>query len=640
MTSTFRTDINGLRAWAVLLVVLFHFQINGFSAGFLGVDVFFVISGYLMASILYGRLERGRLSLAQFYTARMVRIYPALMAMCAAVLVLGWFLLMPMDYRELGAHVRESLLFSSNYRYLSEAGYFDTAAESKWLLHTWSLSVEWQFYLLYPFVTMLLYRLSQRHSQLLTLTLMVALVSLAWNQYLVYSNPERAFFAFPGRAWELLIGSAAFHLSKMASAGPKSGRALHYAGLGTILFAACVITPHSWPGVWALLPTLGAAMLIIGHSESPLTRGRFWNWCGERSYSIYLWHWPVVALLHYFFLADQLMWQVIGVVASLLLAETSYRLIEHPLRQRLRPLRPRTVLLGCFTVLVAFYAVAQTVRDTGLPWRLPADIVAVVDRDAMDNPRLEECLASESRCIYGNGPVELILIGDSHADAVVTAVAQVMGEKGASLLFLGDSVCLPLPGLIYRDPRQADCSALGNELPSLLAAHPGADLLLVSHMNEVVNEGIIEPNKAARFYVHEEARHYTQDWFSQFESLFIDTLCNIQHERQVWLTRPVPEMPMDVATVLGRRLLLGQDIELGMTRAAYDVVNAYSWWLQDQVAERCGAKILDVTELLCDEHRCFAEHDGIPVYRDQDHLSESGNKLLLPLFRLLAHGNE
>lgn len=635
MTSTFRTDINGLRAWAVLLVVLFHFQITGFSAGFLGVDVFFVISGYLMASILYGRQAKGGLSLTDFYTARIVRIYPALMAMCAAVLVLGWFLLMPMDYRELGAHVRESLLFSSNYRYLSEAGYFDTAAESKWLLHTWSLSVEWQFYLLYPFVALLFYRLSQRHSQLLTLTLVLAAVSLAWNQYTVYSHPERAFFAFPGRAWELLIGSAAFHLTKMFTPGPKSGQTLHYAGLATIVLAACVITPQAWPGVWALLPTLGAAMLIIGGSDSPLTRGRAWNWAGERSYSIYLWHWPVVVLLHYFMLSDQLLWQAIGITASLLLAEISYRLVEQPLRLRLRPLRPRTILLGCFTVLVAFYAVAQTIRGTGLPWRLPEHIVAVVERDAMDNPRLEDCLASEARCVYGTGPLKLVLIGDSHADAVVTAVEQVMSEAGASLLFLGDSACLPLPNIIYRDPRQADCGALGNEIPALLDAHPGADILFVSHMNAAVNQGKIEPGKAARFYIHEDARHYTQEWFTQFESLFIDTLCGIQRERQVWLTRPVPQMPMDVPTALGRRLLLGQDVELGMTRAAYDATNAYSWRLQDRAAAQCGVRILDVTEPLCDAQTCFAEQDGKPVYRDQDHLSESGNKLLLPIFREL-----
>lgn len=635
MTSTFRTDINGLRAWAVLLVVLFHFQIAGFSAGFLGVDVFFVISGYLMASILYGRLASGTLALTHFYTARIVRIYPALMVLCAAVLVLGWFLLMPMDYRELGAHVRESLLFSSNYRYLSEAGYFDAAAESKWLLHTWSLSVEWQFYLLYPFVTMLFYRLSRQHSGLLILTLVLAGMSLAWNQYTVHSNPERAFFGFPGRAWELLIGSAAFHLTKILTPGPRTGQILHYTGLAAIVFAACVITPHAWPGIWALLPTLGAAMLIVGHSESPLTRGRVWNWAGERSYSIYLWHWPVVVLLHYFLVSDQLLWQAAGIVVSMLLAETSYRLVEQPLRYRLRPLRPRTVLFGCFTILVAFYAVAQTVRGTGLPWRLPEHIVTVVERDALDNPRLEECLASESRCIYGDGPVKLVLIGDSHADAMVTAVEQVMREQGASVLFLGDSACLPLPGLTYRDPRQADCRALGSAIPSLLAAHPDADVLFVSHMNAAVNQGQIEPSKTARFYFSEGTRHYTQDWFNQFESLFLDTLCSIQRERQVWLTRPVPQMPMDVPTALGRRLLLGQNVELGMTRAAYDSMNTYSWRLQDQAANRCGVNILDVTQELCDETTCFAEHDGKPIYRDQDHLSEDGNKLLLPILRAL-----
>src|SRR5690606_5663732 len=243
VSSAFRTDINGLRAWAVLLVVLFHFQIPGFSAGFLGVDVFFVISGYLMASILFAGLSAGTLSLRSFYAARMKRIYPALMLVCVACLAAGWFLLMPRDYMQLGSHVRESILFTSNYRYLSEAGYFDAPAEGKWLLHTWSLSVEWQFYLIYPLLVCALYRFTHQHRTLLITTLAIAAASLLWNSYCSVYAADQAFYGFPGRAWELLIGSATYHLSQLRQPARRTGLIMHCAGLAAIIVAACVVTP-------------------------------------------------------------------------------------------------------------------------------------------------------------------------------------------------------------------------------------------------------------------------------------------------------------------------------------------------------------------------------------------------------------
>ncbi len=634
---SFRTDINGLRAWAVLLVILFHFQVPGFQSGFLGVDVFFVISGFLMASILYRGLAKSTLSLPAFYASRMKRIYPALIAVCAASLVLGWYLLMPRDYMALGAHVRESLLFSSNYRYLSEAGYFDAASESKWLLHTWSLSVEWQFYLLYPLLAMLLYRLTRHHRTLLVGTLLIAALSLAWDIHTIQVAPDRAFYGFPGRAWEMLLGAAAFHLAQLWRPERRVGLALHLGGLASIAVAACLVTPASWPGLWALLPTAGAAALILGNSHSPLTAGRFWNWCGERSYSIYLWHWPVVVLLHYFLIATNPLWVVAGLAASALLAELSYRLIEQPCRGRMARFSSWRTIGTVFTVAVLLAGLGQTVRRSGIPERLPDEVIHLADEARLSNPRQDECLDHDSECVYGSGPVGLILIGDSHADAVVNAMQSALEPRVGGILFKGESDCIPLPGLQGNEPDDRECEQLAAGIPDLLAQYPGLPVLVVSHWAAYANYGVVEPDREAHFFVPGGARHFSERWFQEFDNWYLTSLCRISQTHPLWIMRPTPVMPVDVASVMGREALVNRDIDLSLPRHQYDLDTAYIRDLQDQAARQCGIRILDPIATLCDEQHCVAEtSNGLPIYRDDNHFTEYGNRLLIPMFQSMV----
>lgn len=199
--TAFRTDINGLRAWAVVAVMLFHFGVPGFAGGFVGVDVFFVISGFLMTQIIVKGLEGGRFSVWGFYLARARRILPALLVLCAVLLALGWFVLPAPDYRPLGMHVLTSVLFASNIQYWREAGYFDAASHDKWLLHTWSLSVEWQFYLVLPLLLWGVWRWwpGRRNAARVLAAGLVA--SLGLSVWLTAHKPEAAFFLLPTRAW-------------------------------------------------------------------------------------------------------------------------------------------------------------------------------------------------------------------------------------------------------------------------------------------------------------------------------------------------------------------------------------------------------------------------------------------------------
>lgn len=205
----FRSDINGLRAIAVISVVLFHFNPEILPGGFAGVDVFFVISGFLMTSIIFRGLENSNFSIVNFYISRANRIIPALAILCLVIMIFGWFYLTPLDFKTLGKHVSGSIRFISNSMYLKESGYFDVSANSKWLLHTWSLSVEWQFYLIYPVVLTLLYKafgLKTLRKILIAATVSFYLYSLCSS----YSNPNASYFLLSNRAWEMLLGGIAY----------------------------------------------------------------------------------------------------------------------------------------------------------------------------------------------------------------------------------------------------------------------------------------------------------------------------------------------------------------------------------------------------------------------------------------------
>lgn len=212
--SNFRYDINGLRAYAVILVVLFHFGIFGFSAGFIGVDIFFVISGFLMTNIVVKSLERGDFSLLNFYLARGIRIVPALFVVSTIVLILGWFFLLPTDYKALAKHTLSSINFFSNIVYWRESGYFDTDSHNKALLHTWSLSVEWQFYLVFPIIVALIYKIKKSRKFLLFFIILGTILSFILSIIITAKNPSAGFFLLPTRAWEMLIGGLILFIPK------------------------------------------------------------------------------------------------------------------------------------------------------------------------------------------------------------------------------------------------------------------------------------------------------------------------------------------------------------------------------------------------------------------------------------------
>ncbi len=629
----FRLDINGLRAWAVMAVVLYHFGVSGISGGFVGVDVFFVISGYLMCGIISGGLARGDFSVWRFYLARARRIWPALLVLCLVALAFGWFFLMPEEYKQLGKHARESLTFSSNLRYFDESGYFDVASQEKWLLHTWSLSVEWQFYLLLPLLLMLQARLLPGRGRTTWLLGGLFVLSLGLCIWRTQVDPSEAFYLIQNRAWEMLAGALVFMAGTRAwSAGLR--RLLELAGFGLILASVLLLDKHStWPGALAILPVAGAALVLLAaRSESLWTANPLAQWLGTRSYSIYLWHWPLVVALAYLERLDDPLWIGSAVLASLLLGQLSYALVEVPAQRRLGRMSAARAGIVLLVVLILAATLAQQVRRSGFPARLP-EAVALIEAERLNhNPRLEECLDPAASCIYGEEPVRAIIIGDSHADAVVTALQAALPEGKGGVLFRGGSGC-PIAFGLHSNEDKAYCVELNRQLEQEHASLPaGVPMVMMGRTAEYINGG--RPGEVRpRFHFGTPHAQVNETYLAEFREHYVNTMCRLAEQRPLYLVRPTPEMAVDVPTRLGRALLLGQERSYSLPLSDYHARQAFVWAMQDEAVARCGVRILDPLPYLCADGSCPSAENGRPIYRDGDHFNESGNRRLVPMFR-------
>ncbi|MBI4987965.1 MAG: acyltransferase [Rhodocyclales bacterium] len=514
-SADFRADINGLRAVAVLAVVLYHFGVAGFSGGFVGVDVFFVISGYLMTRIILGPLAEGRFSVLRFYLARARRIFPALAVLGALMLAYGWFKLSPMDYQLLTKHVGASLLFISNQVYWKESGYFDADAHEKWLLHTWSLSVEWQFYLLYPLLIVAAHRLLRRPGGVAGALWTVFLASLAWSAWLAFANPSKAFFLLPTRAWEMLAGGLIFLHQNAINRFSEKRRWIEAAGLAAIVAASMGFSRDSaWPGLNALLPVAGAMLVIAnGSGRTRLLGSALLQGIGRWSYSIYLWHWPVVVWLYQSQSQRDGAWIAAGITASILFGWLSFRLVEIPLRGFVSRLKLLPALAACAAMVLLPFAVTaafhyrsdrlMTLRFKDHP-RL-ADVRALEAFQARYFNELYKPLYREGACFMtpekshdGFAPecagrqTRIVLWGDSHA-AHLWPGLKAVAEPGTAAQWTA-SGCPPLMNEAFAS--RPHCRAINDwVLRKVMETRPQVILLAgawVKHDEATIRRGLAE----------------------------------------------------------------------------------------------------------------------------------------------------
>jgi peptidoglycan/LPS O-acetylase OafA/YrhL len=644
MAGNFRNDVNGLRAIAVALVVLFHFDIRGFSGGFVGVDIFFVISGFLMASIVVRDLESGRTAVLEsvwtFYRARVNRIVPALLVLVIVLSAVGWFFLSSFDYEIFAKHALSAVTFSSNIILWLESGYFDTASHDKWLLHTWSLSVEWQFYILFPIVLHIIWRLRPGRRTIAVAVTAGLAISLALSIIFSEQSPSASFFLLPTRAWEMLAGSFVFLYFGQCSLNSSLRKILELSGIGLIALSVAIFDASSqWPGYNALIPVAGSALVLIAARDSLWSRLGATKLIGLTSYSLYLWHWPVVVAFVYFDALDSGVAVIAGICVSVALGLMSYHYVENPSRRRLSSgKRARVALL--VATLCSFVVSAGLLLTSGAPSRLPAKVESIAQESENYNPRTNECLyvgdGIEFRwCRFGTGPARAVVVGDSHAMALVSSIQKALQETlGAGSILLGANSGCPTVFGVERVGRS--CSAFNNFTTQRLAEIPSSIPLFIVNRSSYYVFGETQDSGSSHVPLvsfNDKPTVASQEFLQNYLAAMTSTVCTFSSERHVFLVRPIPEMPTDVPRWLSRRLLLGQEEDISISRETYDDRHSFVWAAQDAAAERCGAYVLDPTDALCDNGQCYGSVDSMPLYYDDDHLSEYGNRLLVPMFK-------
>lgn len=642
--SNFRSDINGLRAWAVSSVILYHFGVPGFGGGFVGVDVFFVISGFLMTGIVVGGLERagGGFSVWAFYMARARRILPALITMCAVLLALGWAVLLAPDFKALGTHVLFSLAFLSNIKFWKEAGYFDAASHEKWLLHTWSLAVEWQFYLLLPLILVALWNWRPGRRPVIAVMVAALLGSLVLSVVGTNLWPTATFYMLHSRAWEMLAGGLVYLLGLRLPLTTRHRIAIEVFAFALMIVAIIGFDASSpWPGWRALVPVFGAVgVLLAGRANSLWTGHPVAQWLGTRSYSLYLWHWPIVVALSYLRLQTEPPVIAAALLLTLILGGLSYRCVEAPSRVHLGRLRPSfgaAALLGA-TVAVAASGGGIRMKE-GAPARFSAEIEITRQEALNSNPRKWTCYIDSGyispSCIYGGTELGAIVLGDSHADAVVTAVAAAAPRPETAVMQWSYSACPTIENVHSRIIANWQCPAFIDWTIKKLEQVPREIPVIIvnRHAQYAIgsNEDPVQRNVPQVFF----SRPYATPepaFLDEYARGLVDTACHLAKSRPVYLVRPIPEMGVSVPKT-ARPMAFGIHQDVSVTLAEYHRRHAFIWAAQDTASERCGVRILDPLPFLCLDGRCYGKKDGRPIYYDDDHLSEYGNKLLVPMFQ-------
>lgn len=625
-----RPEIDGLRAIAVVPVVLFHAAM-GFEGGYVGVDVFFVISGYLITSLILADLKAQTFRIADFWERRVRRIMPALVVMVVACLAAGWLILLPTDFDELGRSVVAQSLLSSNLYFWKQTGYFNADTVQP-LLHTWSLAVEEQFYLLFPFFLLALKRVDDRWR--IRAIGLVGIISFGLNLYLTYAHPMAAFYLLPARAWELLLGSLLAALPVPEKPVKWVNESLSVAGLAGIIAAAIFYTKETrFPGVAALLPCLGAAAIIWSNSPTRTSVGNALSrgpivLVGKVSYSFYLWHWPILVFASYW-MTDTLpvAGRIAAVTGSFVLSLLSWRLVETPFRRRAANSNRSKVFAFAVGSLACLMLTGFVVhREKGFieKWS-PECLRYLAGRDDREDRRDVDLSAAQRGNLPELGvqgsdrPIELLVWGDSHARTVLDVLDSVCADFKVHGVAATHAATAPLLGFKNTKPFSlgADSIPYNQAIVDFVRTRQVRNVLVVARWSAYL------PSSESEYGEFQEALKKTIDELHTTGA-------------RIFVMKDVPGQRFDVPRALANAVARSRDPKaLGLPASEHLTSTKYENNLLDKFSGTL-VTVLDPLPLLTDETGlCRAERDGRALYSDRHHLSTYGAMQLRPLFETI-----
>jgi peptidoglycan/LPS O-acetylase OafA/YrhL len=633
----YRREIDGLRAIAVLPVILFHAGLSWFSGGYVGVDVFFVISGYLITTILLEDIENKRFSILKFYERRAKRILPALFVVLIACVPFAWAWLIPSQLMDFGRALIAIIFFGSNILFWRQADYFAPTAEENPLLHTWSLAVEEQFYIFFPLLLLALWRFGR--NPVFYVIIGLSLVSLALAEWGWRYSPTANFYLLPTRAWELGIGAiCAFSLKDRMQ--PQNNV---LAGLGMALVILSIVWFDSrtpFPSLYALLPVGGTALIILFAGPTTLV-GRLLALgplvgIGLISYSAYLWHQPLLAFARVRSLHEPSLALMLSLGAlSLVLAYITWRWIEQPFRTKSFALaRSRKRIFGFAAVGSAAFLVggAALLMNQGMPERAAPSgstySALRADRLLAHNfglsPLCEESFTLNPACRTGENP-SVMVWGDSYAMHLLPALLSSPSRNDREVIQHTKSNCTPLLDLAltdhyYGEPWARECMQFNRKVYDWLATADSVEYVVLSSPLHIIDKATLDasgnlyPKSESPAKVREKLNHTAQ----KIRAL----------GKKVVLVAPPPRTGENLAKCVTHQLLFEDDELRGCSFTNAQFMPQHQRVIEFLQSDTVDIAVFDLADILCPAGQCAAHVDGINIYRDRGHLSIEGAKLI------------
>jgi peptidoglycan/LPS O-acetylase OafA/YrhL len=638
----YRSELDGLRAVAIISVILSHYLGAPFAGGFIGVDIFFVISGYLITSTITSSYAQGKFTLLDFYERRIRRILPALFVVLLASLVAGLFLLGSQEYSQLGKATFATTFLSSNFYYLRQGGYFDAGNDDEPLLHTWTLAVEEQFYFVFP-ILLVYFLFKFGHLRRILALSVLAAISFALSLILLEAWPSFNYFSAPTRAWELLAGAMLALTSIRSGMSRLPRELLAAAGLVMILLPVVLYDQNTpFPGVAALPPVIGTCMLILyarnTWSGAALSFGPV-RYIGLISYSLYLWHWPVLVFWRFAKL-DELtsLDKLLAIVVSTICAVISYRFVERPFRDPRQVGRTRLFqFAGLASLALAATSVALFLTD-GLAFRVaPSPTIARTQQDAW-NFQADICLRRDSslpgagQCVLGADdprlPVTVVLWGDSHAAQFRPALASVGRQLGQRIETFTKAGCPPILSgqLRSSSPMVRDCPAFNAAVMGRIAATPAIAHVVVALRWDAIARGevvSVAPDGSA-------TQQATQQLLVQ-QLRQLGEMLRRRGGRLILISQvPLPSFdPLVCARAAWLRTGSFDACREFDTTAAEPINRAVDGTMIDAL-KSLQLFVIDAHSILCRNSRCLAIMGDDMIYLDAFHLSPQGARLFVP----------